>query len=162
MPAMRQEAICEMIETMGFQMGIQYEQAALDQIAHAGGGQPFLTRQICSQIVRDLLDRSTWQVTDAQAAQGIEDYVYLPDSYLTELWRTRLDKVQRALLVRLVQTQDPIPRAELLPAERRQDALSTLGRLEERTIVRRQNGGYLLGWPILRDWIRWIELGLND
>ena len=162
MPAMRQEAIGEMIETMGFQMGIQYERAALDRIAHAGGGQPFLTRQICSQVVRDLLDRSTWQVTAAQAAQGIEDYVYLPDSYLTELWRTRLDKIQRALLVRLAQTEAPIPRAELLPAERRQDALSTLGRLEERTIVRRENGGYLLGWPILRNWIRWIELGLSD
>ena len=38
----------------------------------------------------------------------------------------------------------------------------TLGALEEQTVVCRLNGDYVIGWGILRDWIRWIELGLED
>lgn len=162
LPPMRPEATQEMVESMGFQMGFQYEPAALARIVDAGGGQPFLTRQICGQVVSDLLDRGTATITDEQARLGIEDYVYLPDSYLTELWRARLGEAERAVLLRLAQADAPIPREDLLPDEQRQTALLTLGWLEERMVIRRDDGAYRVGWPILRSWIRWIELGLES
>jgi ligand-binding sensor domain-containing protein len=162
MPPMSDQATREMVESMGFQMGFQYESKALERIVRAGGGQPFLTRQICSQIVNDLLGRGAVTITDGWARTGIEEYVYLPDTYITELWRARLDVPQRLLLMHLAQFDKPVSRDELLPAERRQAALANLGMLEEQTIVHRQDGGYVIGWGILRDWIRWIELGLED
>jgi hypothetical protein len=160
-PAMDPEDAEEMIESIGLQMGMQYEPAALRLLAQAGGGQPFVTRQICSQVVRDVIDRAPATIDVAQARLGIERFVYMPESYLTELWRVRLDDAQRAVLLRLAQSADPVPRADLLPAEQRQDALATLGALEEWTLVRRQAGGYVIRWGVLRDWIRWIELGLD-
>jgi ligand-binding sensor domain-containing protein/murein DD-endopeptidase MepM/ murein hydrolase activator NlpD/ABC-type cobalamin/Fe3+-siderophores transport system ATPase subunit len=162
MPPMGDQATREMIESIGSQMGFQYEPGALERIVRAGGGQPFLTRQICSQIVSDLLGRGAVTITEEQAREGIEEYVYLPDTYITELWGARLDVTQRLLLLHLAQFEKPVPRAELLPAERRQAALANLGMLEERTIVGRRDGGYVIGWGILRDWIRWIELGLEN
>ena len=100
-------------------------------------------------------------VTDEQAQLGIEAYAYLPDTYITELWGTRLDGAQRLLLLHLAQLDGPVPRDDLLPPERRQAALAKLGALEERTIIRHEDGGYVIGWGIMRDWIRWIELGLD-
>jgi len=146
----------EMIQSIGFEMGFQYEPAALERIVRAGGGQPFLTRQICSQVVGDLLGRGAVTITDEQARLGIEAYIYLPD-----LWSARLDGAQRLLLLHLAQFDGPVPRADLLPPERRQAALANLGALEERTIIRSEDGEYAIGWGILRDWIRWIELGLD-
>jgi hypothetical protein len=102
-------------------------------------------------------------VTDEQARLGIEEYVYLPDTYITELWSTRLDGAQRLLLLHLAQFDGPVPRDELLPPDRRRAALANLGALQERAIIRRQDeSGYMIGWGILRDWIRWIELGLDS
>ncbi len=162
MPPMRPEAVREMIESMGFQMGIRYTPDALSLIVRVGGGQPFITRQICSQIVRDLLGRGTATITLSQAREGIEEYVYQPDSYLAELWRVRLDQAQRALLLRLAQADGPLPRNELLPSAHRQEALARLGALQVRTLVRREEEGYVIGWEVLRLWIRWIELGLDE
>ena len=162
MPPMRPEAVREMVESMGFQMGIQYDPDALSLIVRVGGGQPFITRQICSQIVGDLLGRGTARITLARAREGIEEYVYRPDSYLAELWRVRLDDAQRELLLRLAQADGPLSRSALLPGSHRQEALARLGALETRTLIRREDDGYVIGWEVLRLWIRWIELGLEE
>jgi LysM repeat protein len=161
-PVMDAKSSREMVESMGSQMGIQYQPEALQRIVQAGGGQPFITRQICSVIVQDLLGQRTVNITADQAQMGIEEYVYLPNSYLTELWRVRLDDIGRQILLRLAQSDAPILRADLLPARERQAVLATLGDLQERTVIRRTPQGYVIGWGILRRWIRWIELGLDD
>ncbi len=162
MPPMPADAASEMIQSIGFQMGIQYTPDALDLIVRASGGQPFVTRQLCSHIVRPLIDRAPVTIQAEQVQLGIEEYIYLPESYLTELWRARLDEAQRAMLVRLALADAPLPRMALLPPDQRHEALSILGVLQERTLIAYQDGGYVLSWGVLRQWIRWIELGLED
>ena len=41
-------------------------------------------------------------------------------------------------------------------------ALEALTALEERTLAVRENVGYVIAWDILRDWIRWVELGIGE
>jgi hypothetical protein len=163
MPSMDPDSAGEMIESIGLQMGIKYEAKALQQIVAAGGGQPFVTRQICAETVEDLFGHdAVTTIATEQAELGIEAYVFQSGSYLDALWRERLDDASRAVLTRLAESDTPLPRTALMPARRRQEALTTLQSLEKRTLVRRQADGYAVGWGVLRDWIRWIELGLDD
>ncbi len=162
MPPMDADNAAEMIESIGFQMGIRYDPPALQKLIAAGGGQPFVTRQICGETVESLYGQGPVTISAEQADLGIEEFVFLPESYLTELWRVRLDKAGRAILVRLAQTDKPVPRTALLPAQHRQQQLATLGALQERMLIRRRDGGYVIGLGALRSWIRWIELGLDD
>jgi len=93
-----------------------------------------------------------------QAQVAIEEFIFR-DPYLPELWRTWLDDTQREMLCTLARAWEPILRTHLLPSAQRQ---VTLGALEERTLVRRDEGGYTIAWDVLRKWIRWVELGLEE
>jgi hypothetical protein len=78
------------------------------------------------------------------------------------MWRTRLDETQRGVLRQLAQTLEPLPRLELLPDSQRQEALAALSALENYTLVRREGRRYTIAWEVLRRWIRWVELGLEE
>ncbi len=162
MPPMEAENATEMIESIGFQMGVRYEPEALRLLVDAGGGHPFVTRQVCGQTVKDLFGRGTATISAEQAQLGIEEFVFQAESYLTELWRVRMDTAGRRILLTLAQADQPVPRRSLLPAQQRQEMLALLGSLQERTVIAPQADGYVIGWGVLRDWIRWIELGLED
>ena len=161
MPPMSPQDVQEMIDSLGAQMGVRYKPEALRLLAQAGGGQPFVTRQMCSLAVMGRLGREVVTVTMDQAQAAIEEFVFR-DPYLPELWCTRLDDTQREMLCRLAQAAEPIPRTRLLPPAQRQAALVALGGLEERALVRRDEGGYTIAWDVFRDWIRWVELGLEE
>lgn len=162
MPPMEAENASEMIESIGFQMGIKYEPEALSLLVDAGGGHPFITRQVCGQTVKDLFGKGTVTISARQAEQGIEEFVFLAESYLTELWRVRMDEAGRRILLTLAQADGPVPRRTLLPSQQRQEMLAILGSLQECTVIDSQDDGYVIGWGVLRNWIRWIELGLDD
>jgi hypothetical protein len=161
MPPMAGEDVREMIESLGSQMGVRYESEALQLLTRAGGGQPFVTRQMCGLAVEDRLGKGVITVTTDQAYVVIEEFVF-KDPYLAEMWRTRLDDVQREMLRTLARAAEPIPRTQLLPAAQRQETLAALGTLEEYTLVRRDEGGYVIAWDVFRKWIRWVELGLEE
>ncbi|RLC91838.1 MAG: hypothetical protein DRI77_13455, partial [Chloroflexi bacterium] len=55
MPPMALDDAREMVESLGSQMGVRYEEEALQSLIQAGGGQPFVTRQMCSRAVEDRL-----------------------------------------------------------------------------------------------------------
>ncbi len=160
MPPMAAADVREMIESLGFQMGVRYEEDALHWLAECGGGQPFVTRQMCSRAVAERLGRGAITVTLALAQQAVEEFIY-DDPYLPELWRTRLDDMQREMLRALARADGPLPRLTLLPAAQRQTALAALSALEDYTLVHREAGQYTLAWDVFRRWIRWIELGLE-
>ena len=160
MPPMAADDVREMIESLGFQMGVRYEADALHWLAECGGGQPFVTRQMCSRAVAERLGRGAITVTLAQAQQAVEDFIY-DSPYLPELWRTRLDDPQREMLRALARAAEPLSRVALLPAAQRQAALASLVALEDYTLIRREDGHYTLAWDVFCRWIRWIELGLE-
>jgi hypothetical protein len=160
MPPMEPDDVREMIESLGSQMGVRYEDEALDLLARCGGGQPFVTRQMCGRAVEGRLGRGAITVTPDQAQMTVEEFIF-DDPYLREMWRTRLDETQRGMLRSLAKASEPLPRLELLPASQRQEALAALSALEDYTLVRREERHYTIVWDVFEKWIRWIELGLE-
>lgn len=160
-PPMAHNDVCEMIESLGSQMGVRYESGSLHLLATSGGGQPFVTRQLCSWAVQGRLGQGAITVTAEQARIAIEEFIF-GDPYLREMWDKRLDDTQREMLRALAQASEPLPRLELLPASQRQGALAALGAIEDYTLVNRADGGYTIAWDVFDKWIRWIELGLED
>jgi photosystem II stability/assembly factor-like uncharacterized protein len=161
MPPMEPDDVREMIESLGSQMGVRYEDDALDLLARCGGGQPFVTRQMCGRAVEGRLGRGAITVTPEQAKLAVEEFIF-DDPYLGEMWRTRLDETQRGMLRQLAQASEPLPRLELLPASQRQEALAALSALEDYTLVRREGRRYTIVWEVFGKWIRWVELGLEE
>lgn len=161
MPPMTHDDVCEMIESLGSQMGVRYESEALHLLAGSGGGQPFVTRQLCSRAIQDRLGQGAITVTVEQARGAIEEFIF-GDPYLREMWDKRLDDAQREMLRALAQASEPLPRLDLLPTSQRQGALAALGAIEDYTLVNRADGGYTIAWDVFKKWIRWIELGLED
>jgi hypothetical protein len=160
MPPMEPDDVREMIESLGSQMGVRYEDEALDLLARSGGGQPFVTRQMCGRAVEGRLGRGAITVTPEQAKLAVEEFIF-DDPYLREMWRTRLDETQRKMLRQLARASEPLPRLELLPASQRQEALAALSAMEDYTLVRREGRHYTIVWDVFEKWIRWIELGLE-
>ena len=160
MPPMGHDDVGEMIESLGFQMGVRYEEAALRWLANCGGGQPFVTRQMCGRAVAERLGRGAITVTLEQARMAVEEFIF-DDPYLPELWRTRLDEAQREMLRTLARATEPLPRLTLLPSAQRQAAVASLVALEDYTLIRREAGHYTIAWDVFRQWIRWVELGLE-
>jgi hypothetical protein len=161
MPPMAPDDVCEMIESLGSQMRVCYKDEALHLLACCGGGQPFVTRQMCGRAVEGRLGRGAITVTLDQAQLAVEEFIF-DDPYLGEMWRTRLGETQRGMLRQLAQASEPLPRLELLPASQRQEALAALSALEDYTLVRREEGRYIIAWDVFEKWIRWVELGLEE
>jgi hypothetical protein len=161
MPPMAPKDVREMLESLGLQMGVRYGRQALARLARAGGGHPFVTRQMCSLVVQGRLGAGAITILPPEADAAIEEFVF-QDRYLPEMWRTRLDETQREMLRQLARAEAPVPRADLLPASQRQAALEALPALEECTLAVREEAGYVSAWDVLRDWIRWVELGIGE
>ena len=160
MPPMAADDVQEMIVSLGLQMGVHYEREALAVLTQSGGGQPFVTRQMCGLAVEGRLDHGEITVTAEQAREAVDEFMSRA-AYLGQLWHTRLDQTQRRMLRMLAQAPGPVSRTRLLPAMQRQEALAALHGLEEYTLVRRDEPGYTIAWGVFRDWIRWVELGLE-
>jgi len=153
-----------MVTSIGGQMGIAYTDEALDLVVKAGGGHPFLTRQLCSWAIRELERPAT--VDAGRAARAVEEYVRWPHSYMEEsLWG--MDSggppAAEAALLRSLVTAQPQPDdllfpSDLSPQERRSRQLA-LDHLHDQSLVRRVEGGWELTLPLYRDWVRRVILG---
>jgi hypothetical protein len=62
-----------MLRYLGKPMGIAFEDGAIDEIHKEFGGHPFLSRQLCSAIGKDLPERPL-TITDRQARRSIESH----------------------------------------------------------------------------------------
>jgi hypothetical protein len=160
-PRMSSRDTHEMIKSLGSQMGVRYDLEALRVLGQAGSGHPFITRQICSQVIGGRLGRGAVNVDARDSRAAVNQFIYR-DTYLSELWRVRLSDVQRELLRKLAQPSDSVSLDLLLPVSRRQDVLSALLALEDYTVVSRDREDYAIAWEVFRRWIRLVELGLED
>lgn len=74
-----------MVVSIGGQMGVAYDGDALTLLVEAGGGHPFLTRQLCSRAVRGL--ERPGRVDGERARRAVEAYLREPRNYMAEtLW----------------------------------------------------------------------------
>jgi hypothetical protein len=156
-----------MVVSIGGQMGVGYTDEALETLVEVGGGHPFLTRQLCSQAVRDLERPAT--VDAPQAAQAIEAYLRLARNYPAEsLWDVDGDgpPPAQAALLRALADQQPQGEGNLMPpdlppGERRALQLA-LDHLHDQSLIRQVEGGWELTIPLYRRWIRRYVLNLPE
>ncbi|MBN2390996.1 MAG: serine/threonine-protein kinase PknK [Anaerolineae bacterium] len=156
-----------MIVSIGGQMGISYDQQALDLLVSAGGGHPFLTRQLCSTAIQNL--ELPARITVERVYQAMEAYLRWPRNYLAEsLWGVDQggpSGFEAQLLISLARHQ-PQTEATLFPLDasmeyQRAYALA-LAHLNDQSLVRRGQTGWELTVPLYRHWIRRYVLHLED
>lgn len=156
-----------MVVSIGGQMGISYEGDALDLLVEAGGGHPFLTRQLCSQAIRALERPGT--VDRIRAAQAVEYYLRLARNYLAEsLWG--IDSggppPEEAVLLQSLAAAQPQPEEDLIPPdllpEERRARYLALDHLRDQSLIRRVENGWELTIPLYHRWIRRYVLNLPD
>jgi hypothetical protein len=158
---------CNMVVSIGGQMGVDYEEAALELLVQAGGGHPFLTRQLCSQAVWDL--ERPGVVDAVRAAQAIEDYLRQPRNYLAEsLWGVDSGGPPQAdaALLRSLAAAQPQPADRLilpsLPPKEQRARYLALDHLRDQSLIRRCDDGWELAIPLYRRWLRRYILSLPD
>jgi hypothetical protein len=156
-----------MIISIGGQMGINYEDDALDLLVEAGGGHPFLTRQLCSRTIRDL--ERPGSVNVAQAGGAVEDYLRLAHNYFAKsLWG--IDSggpppteaiLLKSLAATRSQPEESLIPSGLSPEEQRARRLA-LDHLRDQSLIRCIEGEWELTIPLYRRWIRRYILNLPD
>jgi photosystem II stability/assembly factor-like uncharacterized protein len=156
-----------MIVSIGGQMGIGYDEDALELLVEAGGGHPFLTRQLCSQAVRGLERPAT--VAAERAGQAIESYLRQARNYMAEsLWGIDSGGPPEAEAALLQQFADEQPLAEalLLPPDLPLDAQRArrlaLDHLHDQSLIRLVPAGWELTIPLYRRWIRRYILRVSE
>ena len=149
----------QMIRDIGQLMGLSYTHEALDCIFRESGGHPFLARQLCSLAWNQLdpTERSGQKITLDEARMQKTANDFIEDSrasYLADLWSTRLNPAEQAVVQRLAAADTP----QAASREERQ----TWNSLLERYIVAQENDTYRLAFNLFRRWIRTYILDLEE
>jgi hypothetical protein len=111
-----------MITALGAQMGLRYPEETLSRLYYETGGHPYVTRQVCSLIAKNVRRSKmipaagsaadaciTVQVRDVELA--ITEYVEYKSEYLEEFWRQLLPAEQDVL--RMIMQADSCTRHDL-------------------------------------------------
>lgn len=154
-----------MIVSIGGQMSIGYSDEACDLLVEAGGGHPFLTRQLCSQATQDVERPGTVEIDRVRAA--IENYLHQARNYLAEsLWGvdTGGPPANEATLLTSLTMSQPQPEDQLLhplgsALEVRARKLA-LERLAQQSLIRLSDDGWEITIPLYRQWLRQQFLAL--
>jgi hypothetical protein len=98
----------QMINAIGAQMGLVYTEESLSRIYYETSGHPYITRQLCSLIAKNLKDLNTeaWtvnasdlmtvQVRDVE--QAVSEYIEYKSDYLESIWR-QLSRIEQEILL---------------------------------------------------------------
>jgi hypothetical protein len=156
-----------MIVSIGSQMGIGYTEEALNLLIEAGGGHPFLIRQLCSQAIRDLTPPKILDTIHIEKV--IEKYLQYSENYLAEsLWKEIEDKslFEQAILLKSLALTQPQADETLnppdLPLDERQARQQALNQLQDQSLIHQKEDGWELTIPLYRRWIRRHILNLPD
>lgn len=136
------EDVCNhMITAIGAQMGLIYTEESLSRIYYETSGHPYVTRQLCSLIAKNLkhlnaeswnlgaADQTTVQVRDVELA--VSEYIEYKSEYLESIWR-QLSRPEQEILL-MIAAKDSCAFDDLVKEEQgyqvrhdREQAISTL------------------------------------
>ena len=128
----------QMISTIGVQMGLIHTEESLSRIYYETGGHPYVTRQLCSLIVKNLRTRGTQASLDDMTPVEVKDvenavveYIEYKSDYLESIWQ-RLPHIEQEIL-QIITTNDSCTLDDLITNEHghhlkreRRKAISTL------------------------------------
>jgi len=99
----------QMINAIGAQMGLIYTEESLSRIYYETGGHPYVTRQLCSLITKNLKhlnveqwtpdtsDQTTVHVRNVE--QAVSEYIEYKSDYFESVWRQLSREEQEILLI---------------------------------------------------------------
>ena len=174
LPPLAHEDCVQMIRNIGRQVGLVYNDSAVESIANLSGGHPFLARQFCSLLYKKR-DRQPGEITADAIHAVIEHFIYdaqtvthldagiWQDAGNVALWGEAQAKVNQAILLELARAEEPMTTEELLAtanADARRTALINLERFH--FIYQSEPDHYALRYGLLRIWLRRRKLGLKE
>jgi hypothetical protein len=155
----------QMVQGLGELMGIRFDRPSLDLIFDQTAGHPYVTRQLCTQLVRTFRERPL-QVRRDMVMVGIEEYLAQRGDYFAGLVEGYLDDDARRLVETIaVADEGGETRAQLVQtlgaSAGPHVADRVLGDLELVGMIVRGPDRYRLRAPLFRRWLRRSWLGLE-
>lgn len=119
----------QMIQNLGAQMGMSYNEEALSRIYYETGGHPYVTRQFCSLLAQqdnnDIEEccvpnrAKTVEVQDIE--QAISDYLEQKSDYLESIWQ-RLSYIEQEILLILTTHHNSCALEDIIASDLSYDA----------------------------------------
>jgi tetratricopeptide (TPR) repeat protein len=155
----------QMVQGLGELMGVRFDQSSLDLVFEQTAGHPYVTRQLCSRLVRSFPDRPL-QVTRDMVVASIDDYLAQRGDYFAGLVEGYLDDAARRVVEAIaLADEEGDSRADLVKALAAKAAPHVvdrvLGDLELVELVLRAGERYTLRSPLFRRWLRRSWLGVE-
>ena len=155
----------QMVQGLGELMGVRFDRESLDLIFDQTAGHPYVTRQLCSRLVRLFPDRPL-QTTRQMVSAAIEEYLAQRGDYFSGVVEGYLnDDARRVVECIAMADAGAESRANILqrfesPAGRHL-ADRVLGDLELIGLITRAGESYALRAPLFRRWLRRSWLGVE-
>jgi len=157
LPPLERRECNEMIQKLGRGMGITFQTKSLERIYSETGGHPFVTRQLCSRIVRHFTERPLL-VDEAKVYAGIEEFLFHDSGTFKEiLGRLERDFPQeKELLIFIAEGIDSEHELASLAKTGIHDALRHLVGYQ---LVQREQTSYKIKVHLLHTWIQryWLN-----
>jgi len=119
----------QMIQNLGAQMGMSYNEEALSRIYYETGGHPYVTRQFCSLLAQQDSNNTeegcatncakTVEVQDIE--QAISDYLEQKSDYLESIWQ-RLSYIEQEILLILTTHHNSCALEDIIASDLSYDA----------------------------------------
>lgn len=157
LPPLERYECDEMIKKLGRGMGINYTPSGLDQIYKETGGHPFITRQLCSRIVKNFQERPL--TVDKEKVQvGVHEFLFHDAATFREIL-SRLERdfpVEKDLLLFIA---DEVNTESLLSDLCKSNPQEGLKHLIGYQLVERRGNLYQYKMALLQKWVRqnWLD-----
>ena len=143
-----------LINGLGAQMGLTYAEEALSRLYYETGGHPYVTRQVCSLIVknRQRAHAQPWRQTPPEqpsievrdVEQAVAEYLAYKSDYFESLWQ-QFERSAREIM-RLMATKHSCTLADLLNAaehpQARPERTQAVAVLNENDLIERCENKY--------------------
>lgn len=172
LPPLEEESCEFMIRCLGEQVRLTYSTKALNYIIQKSGSHPFLARQICSLIYKEIGESGNVSIRDVRRITDI--YVRDPAkaSYFDErglwgelgnknIWGEEVSKANHAILRALAESDGELLASDLCSITNSVVAEQAFIELKERSIISPSSSYsnyYYITFGLFRDWIRLHKL----
>jgi len=157
LPPLEKRECDVMVQKLGRGMGISYDHQSLNQIYAATGGHPFVTRQLCSRIVKLFTERPL-NVDSVAVSKGLDEFLFHDSGTFKEILdRLERDYPQEKELLLFI--ADGVNRESELMGLAGPDIHAGLRHLVGYQLVERSGGHYQIKIGLLLSWIRrhWLK-----
>jgi tetratricopeptide (TPR) repeat protein len=155
----------QMVQGLGELMGVRFDAESLSMIYSQTAGHPYVTRQLCSRLVKFFPERPL-DVRAAMVTMALDQYLAQSGDYFAGILEGYLDDMSRRIVETIAIEGDEgtsrtliLNRVEELNVGRHVGD-QALGDLELAGLIRREGERYSLCIPLFRRWLRrsWLDL----